>query len=296
MNITPQSQPGAGEVIVRSLLVGFAYALANALVAAFLGPMSRLAPTIDNLLVWLTTGTLICLSLHPFIVHSDWSRSKTILATWAVLAFVRSLGLGIEGSLFQPTAALSAIVGAVLGVLVSLLVAWLSVLLLMPKDQGLPENASHERSWWGWTWRVLVVGLAFFVFYFVFGATNAFLYTMNFYKNNPQYGLNLPAPAIIFLAQLIRGPLFGLGSLFIVRAANAPRRKAAVWLGILLFVVGGVAPYVEVTFRTMPLGFNMATLAEIFLQNFLTGVVAAYLFGRKQTTRQATGIVHDQAA
>jgi len=93
----------------------------------------------------------------------------------------------------------------------------------MPTDQISQEDANSKRSWWGWTWRVLLVGLAYFIFYFVFGATNAFLYTMNFYKNNPQYGLNLPAPAMIFLAQLIRGPLFGLGSLFIVRATNLPR-------------------------------------------------------------------------
>jgi hypothetical protein len=283
MNITPQSKLVVGEIVVRSLIVGFAYALASVLVAAIIGSMSRLAPTIDNFLIWFITGTFVCLSLSPFIVHSNWSRSKTILAAWAVLALVRSLGLGIEGALFKPTAALNAIVGAIFGLLVNLLVAWLSVLLLMPADQVSHENTSPQRSWWGWTWRVIVVGLAYFVFYFVFGATNAFLYTMNFYKNNPQYGLSLPAPAIIFLAQLIRGPLFGLGSLFIVQTVNIPSRKVGAWLGILLFVVGGVAPYVEVTFRTMPLGFNLATLTEILFQNFLTGVVAANLYGAKKT-------------
>jgi hypothetical protein len=286
MNITPQSRPVIGEVIVRSLIVGFAYALASALVAAILGSMSRLAPTIDNLLVWFITGIVTCISLSPFILHSNSSRSKTILAVWAVLALVRSLGLGIEGSLFKPTAAFSAIIGAVFGMLVSLLVAWFSVLLLMPIDQVSHVNANPQRSLWGWTWRVLAVGLAYFVFYFAFGATNAFLYTLNFYKANPQYGLSLPAAAIIFLAQLIRGPLFGLGSLFIVRVVNEPRIKVGVWLGILLFVVGGFAPYVEVTFRTMPLGFNLATLTEIFFQNFLTGLVAAYLYVTKQTTEQ----------
>jgi len=287
MNFIPQSKLGVGEIVVRSLIVGFVYALASALVAAILGPLSRLSPTVDNLLVWFITGTLVCLSLSPFIVHTDWSRSKTMLSIWAVLALVRSLGLGIEGSLFKPTDTLGAVIGAVFGVLVSLLVAWLSVLLLMPAHQEFLENARPKRNWWGWTWRVLIVGLAYFVFYFVFGATNAFLYTMSFYKNNPQYGLNLPAPAVIFLAQLIRGPLFGLGSLFIVRAVIVPRRKVGVWLGLVLFVVGGVAPYVEVTFRTMPLGFNLATLAEIFFQNFLTGLVAAYFYGTKQTPGQA---------
>ena len=187
MNITPKSRPLVREVVVKSLVVGFAYALANALAAAILGSMSRLAPTIDNLSVWFLTGILICLSLSPFIIHSSWTRSRTIFAAWAVLAFVRSLGLGIEGALFKPTAAVNAIVGAVFGLLVSLLVAWLSVLLLMPTDQVPPESTTAGRSWWGWTWRVLVVGLAYFVFYFVFGAANAFLYTLSFYKNNPQF-------------------------------------------------------------------------------------------------------------
>ena len=91
-----------------------------------------------------------------------------------------------------------------------------------------------------------------------------------------------------FLAQLIRGPLFALGAVFLAQAVKASRRQLALWLGFLLFVIGGVAPYVEVTFRTMPLGFNLATLTEILLQNFLTGVVAAYLFGTKQAIVKAS--------
>jgi hypothetical protein len=144
----------------------------------------------------------------------------------------------------------------------------------------------EQRNWWGWTWRVLLVGLAYCVFYFVFGATNALLYTRAFYENNPQYGLTLPPASAILLAQVIRGVLFGLGSLFIVRASDMPRRPTAIWLGLLLFVLGGLGPYVEVVFRSMPLGFNLATLAELFLQNFCTGVVAAFLY---KPAAQASG-------
>jgi hypothetical protein len=102
MNITPKSKSNIGEIILRSLVVGLVYAL----VAAILGSMSRLTPSLDNILVWLITGTLVCLSLSPFILHTNGSRMKTPFAVWAVQAFVRSLGLGIEGSLFKPTAAL----------------------------------------------------------------------------------------------------------------------------------------------------------------------------------------------
>jgi len=287
-NISLRSKPGPIAILMRSLMVGIAYGMASSLVAAVLGPLTRLAPTLDNFLVWLVTGTLVCISLSPFILNSRWSRQNTILGVWGVLSFVRSLGLGIEGSLFKPTLALNAIVGAFFGILVNLLVAWLVVTLLMPADRQMVDGSDQLMSWWGWTWRVLVVGLAYFVFYFVFGATNALLYTLSFYKNNPQYGLNLPAPALIFLAQLIRGPLFGLGSLFVVRMVVLPRRRVAIWLGLLLFIVGGLGPYLEVTFRTMPLGFNLATLTEVFFQNFLTGVVAASLFGMKFTVNRVS--------
>jgi hypothetical protein len=281
MNITPQSKPGIGAIILRSMVVGLAYALGSAFVAAILGSMSRLTPSLDNILVWFISGTLICLSLSPFILHANGSRRKTVLAVWGVQVFVRALGLGIEGSLFKPTAALNALTGALFGIFVTLLVSWLAVLLLMPADYVPQKDTEPKRSWWGWAWRVLVVGLAYFIFYFIFGATNALLYTKAFYENHSQYGLSLPPVGMIFLAQLIRGPLFGIGSMVIVRATSAPRRQLAVWLGFLLFMIGGVAPYLEVTLRTMPIGFNLATLTEIFFQNFLTGVVAALLFKSK---------------
>jgi hypothetical protein len=179
------------EVIIRSVAVGFAYSLASVFASLILGPMSRLAPTLDNMAVWLITGTLVCLALAPFILHTTWSQRATILAVWAVLVFVRALGLGIEGSLFKPTQAVSAIVGAISGTLIGLLVAWLSVVLLSPLALRTEEITPVPRGWWGWTWRVLVVGLAYFIFYFIFGATNALLYTRSFYANNPQNGLAL---------------------------------------------------------------------------------------------------------
>jgi uncharacterized integral membrane protein len=274
---------GFFSFVVRCLVVGITYALANALAAILLGPLSRQAATLENAFVWTLIGTLLCMVFSPFIVRSTWSQTKTVLAVWAALTFVRSLGLGIEGALYKPASAEVALIGALTGTLVGLLVAWMSVDLLRFDDIETSES-SVKHSWWGWTWRVLVVGLAYLVFYFVFGATNAFLYTMSFYENNPQYGLMLPPIGVIFMAELLRGPLFGLGSLLIARSVSLSRRQLALWLGLMLFAVGGLAPYVEITFRTMPLGFNLATLTEMLFQNVLTGVVAASLFGAKQVS------------
>lgn len=272
---------GFFSYLARCLMVGIVYAAANSIIAIMLGSLSRQSANLENFAVWILTGTFLCMSFSPFIVRSNWSQIKTILAIWAALTFVRSLGLGIEGALYKPASATISVIGAFTGTLAGLFVAWLSVALLAP-DTPVPIETRNSYSWWGWTWRVLLVGLSYFLFYFIFGATNAFLYTMDFYKNNPQYGLTLPPAGIIFLAQLLRGPLFGLGSLFIARSVSLPRRQLALWLGLMLFIVGGAAPYVEVTFRTMPLGFNLATLTELLFQNALTGVVAASLFGSKQ--------------
>ncbi len=279
--------PETKQTLSRSLAIGALYSLARMLEAVILGQASREPARWDNALVWALTGTLTCLSLTPFVRRSSQPRRQTILALWAALALTRSVGLGIEGALYVPATAPYAPVGILTGILNDLLVAWVAVRLMMP---GLPPAvessvAAHpSRSAWRWAWSVLVVGLAYFVFYFVFGSANALLYTLPFYKNNPQYGLTVPPMGIVFVAQLIRGPLFGLGALFLARTVRVPRRHLALWLGGILFVIGGAAPYMEAVFRTMPLGFNLATLAELLFQNFPTGIVAAYLLGDKQAT------------
>lgn len=284
MRMNPESPQTITGILVRCVALGAAYAVAHMLAAALLGPLSRQPPDWANALVYWLTGTLLCLALAPFITHSTWSRRDTVLAVWAAIALVRSVGTGIEGSLFRPAAANLVVIGALVDAVIGLLMAWLAVRALMPSQPRPRTQAAGPAGWWAWTWRVLLVGLAYVVFYFVFGAANAFLYTLSFYKNNPQYGLNLPPIGTIFLALMIRGPLFGLGSLFVARAVDARRRPLAVWLGLLLYVLGGLSPYLENTFGSMPLGFNLATLAELLLQNFSTGVVAALLYKSASTT------------
>jgi hypothetical protein len=266
------------RVIGACVLVGAIYSLASLGAAALLGPLSHLQPTPGNAAVWWLAGTLICFAVAPFVLRSTWTRVNTILAVWAVLAFVRSIGLGIEGYLFTHTEATVAVVGAAMGVLIGLVVAWLMVAVLWNAARAPLDRPAQARTAESWIWRILLVGLVYVVLYLVTGSANALLYTRSFYENNPAYALALPPVGAIFLALLIRGPLFGLGSFFVARSAHFAGNRSAVWLGLLLFVVGGLSPYLETTFRTMPLGFSLATLMELFLQNFLTGVVAARLY------------------
>lgn len=286
---TARAAPHSLHILWVCLLVGAVYAAANAIVAGALGTMSRVVPGPEQLVVWELSGALTCLALSPFVIHATTARPETVRAAWIVLALVRTIGLGIEGALFKPASVAVTIAGVASGLAVSLLVAWLVVRLLTPEAPRVRDlrlaRAPREETPPGWNargrfaraWRVAAVAVTYVVVYFVFGAINALAVTLPYY-HDPQYALAVPPIGTILLAQAIRGPLFALGALAMVRVVRAPRRRLAAWLGALLWVVGGAAPYLETTFRAMPLAFNIATLAELFLQNVLTGAVATYLY------------------
>ncbi len=175
MDETRRRGRGAGGIALRCLAIGAAYAVLSGLAALLLGPLSHLQPTAENILVWFISVTLLALVLAPFIAHAIGSKWDTRLAVWAAIALVRSIGLGIEGSLFRPLGTQAAFAGAISGIVIAFVVAWLAVTLLMTGNDASGGEAVTKRSAWGWIWRILLVALAYFVFYFVFGAANALL-------------------------------------------------------------------------------------------------------------------------
>ena len=88
---------------------------------------------------------------------------------------MRAIGLGIEGYLFTQTEAMTAAVGAAMGVLIGLFVAWLLVAALWNPAPASASQPSQKRALRSWVWRILLVGLAYVVLYLVTGSANALL-------------------------------------------------------------------------------------------------------------------------
>ena len=130
--------------------------------------------------------------------------------------------------------------------------------------------------------------LSYLVFYAVFGALNYTLVTEPYYASHAG-GLVAPAAGTVLAVELVRAPLLVLSIVLLILAARTTRRRVLIIAGLTLFWVGGIVP-LTLQIDSLPAPLLLASAAEIFLQNFLTGVVTAWLFW---SARTATAPVSD---
>ena len=83
-------------------------------------------------------------------------------------------------------------------------------------------------------------------------------------------------------SNLSAAPLLVLSVVLLILAAHTTRGRTLLVAGMTLFWVGGVVP-LTLQLGNLPLLLLLASAVEIFLQNFLTGVVAAALFWTADT-------------
>jgi hypothetical protein len=138
-------------------------------------------------------------------------------------------------------------------------------------------DALRTRPWHLWVWRFIVSSFSYLVFYFVFGALNYSLVTAPYYESHAG-GLTVPAVEVVLMAELVRAPLIVLSILFYLLLVRGAKRQLMFKTGWLLFAIGGIVPLV-LQVSSLPALLLLASAVEIFLQNFLTGVVAAGLMG-----------------
>jgi hypothetical protein len=85
----------------------------------------------------------------------------------------------------------------------------------------------------------------------------------------------MPNPAVVFPLQIVRGTAFGMTMLLLVRRTHCDRLMAGMIGGLLLSVLGGVAPLLLPN-AYLPDLVRLAHLAEIVVSNFAFGLLAAW--------------------
>lgn len=202
---------------------------------------------------------------------------------WFALIFLNLASVAVEGTLFAPTAAPPSSLGAnLVRLLVAAVVLAGLAAALFGRDAGIHWAAATPRTLSGWLWRLLAASAVYVLLYLVIGGVNYTLVTRPYYETHAG-GLTLPSAQTVLLYEPVRGILIALSVLPLALALRIRTAFVAVVAGVMLFVVGGLVPLLPQT--SLPLDLRLASLWEIFGQNFLTGVAIAYLFaGRMQAT------------
>lgn len=267
----------------RSLFVGAGYVL-GLILAGMIGAMAgaqMASSTRDSAsFTWLFVASILLgVFLGPLAARLTLTRLQHFIL-WGSLIFFNLGSVAIEGAYFVPELVtvplpvlfvqqLLASVGAAL------------VIMLVFAAVGKPAftwaDSLRTRPWHSWLWRFVVSALSYLAFYLVFGALNYSLVTGPYYESHAG-GLTVPAPMVVLMAESIRAPLIVLSILFYLLSVRGTKRQLMFKTGWLLFAIGGIVPLV-LQVSSLPLPLLAASAVEIFLQNFLTGVVAAWLMG-----------------
>ena len=257
-----------------------------ALVAVTYGAVALVGK--DNVDVPLTIACSLVLAVAMVLVANRLRiAARAQFAVWFSLLFLNFASVAVEGTLFAPALAAPA---ALPWNLLRLAVGSAAIAGLMGflfgQENG-PADWLTSRSPLGWTWRLLAVAAVYLVVYLVLGGLNYTFVTHPYYETHSGR-LTVPSTATILAYEPVRGLLIGLSLLPLTLALRAGAHAAvsvALVGGVMLFVVGGVVPLLPQT--SLPLYLRVASLWEIFGQNFLTGVAAAYLFTTWRQRRRA---------
>lgn len=270
----------------RVVTVGVVYTATLIVVGSGLAPFTQEAfrgndpPT----LLWTFIGSLI-MALAVGLVAEELSASRTRhLLIWTTLLFGNVASVIIEGAIFNPDLLPDVPLLLVQQFLACVVTADVVYYFFAPTNMVKPERAHHH--WLGWLGRFAAASLAYIVFYYAFGAINYSLMTQPYYT--PQInGLTIPEPHIVLLAQLIRGPIVILSLLPLLLTLHTLPHRLLVITGMLLFVVGGVVPWLW-QINQLPTVLFLASGLEIFAQFFATGAVAAWLLGDHEVSHEPT--------
>ncbi|MGE5072983.1 MAG: hypothetical protein ACM3MF_06110 [Anaerolineae bacterium] len=266
----------------RSVLVAISYAfglMVAGIIGGVLGWQMTAKPGSEQGLVPVFASiVLLGFFLGPLAGRLGLSRIQH-LVLWGSLIVFNLGSVALEGAYFAPDLVSLPVPVLLAQQLLATLAAGLAITLLFGRlgSSVSWKAALQTRPWHSWLWRFLISALSYLAFYFVFGGLNYSLVTKPYYETHAG-GLTVPAPEIVLLLEAIRGVLIAFSVLLLLLSMRGSRRKLMITTGWLLFAVGGIIPLVW-QINMLPLFLLFASAIEIFFQNFLTGVVAAWLMG-----------------
>jgi hypothetical protein len=187
----------------------------------------------------------------------------TVFCTWTeALLFVPQLRANAVGSLVGSSVMYLAVAAAL---------AVLAVALRLTRPS---ERVAHHRPAPVTAALIVACGVAYALYYLVFGAITYQYFTRDFYPDATQQVAALGG--WFWALQIGRGMLMTIGVLPVVYTLRTTRWQAALVVGTLLWVAGGLAPLL-VPNDLMSTPQRLIHIVEIFTQNAPLGITVVML-------------------
>jgi hypothetical protein len=235
---------------------------------------------------WWLSGILFAGSFVPIALFGP----RTAVGQFAVMApalmIVTALCTWSEVVIFFPQFnqhAVSNLLNSI--VTYTILAAVLAILARLLKLSKPLELAIPRRSVPGTTLMVILSGLAYTLYYLVFGSITYQFFTKGYYPQAQQAVQNLGP--WFWPIEIARGVLMALSVLPIILTLRMKRWHAAVVVGLIIWITGGLALLV-VPNELMNGTQRLIHTGEIFTQNFPLGITAVLLLRPRSTQMHAS--------
>ncbi len=272
-------------ITVRLFLAWLALLAAQMIAGVVIHPN---APPNPNPLLWLiVSNAFIALPIAAAALRSDWRDVKLLRALFLVTVAI-SLANWIEGAWYLPNIGLDWR-GVFYFNVVSIAIAAILWFLIFRRAPVLEANVSSnlpDRSFLQKLWRFALCSACYVLLYFVAGMI-IFPFVRDYYANQhlPSFG------ELVAMQFLLRGPVFVLVCLTLLRMFRLPHWSGAVAVGLAFSLMSGVATLI------LPNGIfpdivRRAHLCEVSSSNFVFGFLVAWIWGQ---TQRVTHLAHATA-
>ena len=224
---------------------------------------------------WWFSGVLLAASFVPVALFGPPKALAQFYVIAPVLLIVTVLCTWSEALIFMPQFSQHAFrdlaSGIVLYLILAVVLAVLASLLKLSRatDVNIPHRAPAFAAL-----MVVLSGVAYAVYYLIFGAITYQFFTKGYY---PEATRLVERLGLWFWAiQIARGLLMTLAVVPVIYTLRMKRWHAAIVAGLLIWITGGAAP-LAVPNDFMGAPQRLIHIVEIFTQNASLGVTAALL-------------------
>ena len=239
-----------------------------------------------NVFIWkLLSDLLIVLLLTYYILNSSLRGFKLAVAVFVILFIIGNFNIIIEAYIFNVTTRKETSIQILHGFIIAFIASPIFI-NINNKWKGKTDTIFFKkRSVFSWIWRI-VVGIFLYLFLyltagFILQATYPEL--LDFYKDK------IPPFDLMIGTQFLRGLIFVVVAILILRTLKELKSKKAIFIGLVFAILGGIAPLI-IPNDLMPHNIRMGHLFEVGSSNFIYGFILAYLLSQQQISEDQNKI------